>query len=161
MSNPKWKLPDLPGFSALIESLKNAKKTSDAAASGVSGLQEDIQGLAKNTTATFAQVNTALGDMDAEKQDKGGPIPVTIPTQGWTQDSAAQEAFPLRCELAVAGITAKDRADITIAPAGQGTAYSCGLCRTSETQEGKIIIWSATIPAEAIPAEIWLHQGKE
>ena len=157
---PSWKLPSIAGFAVLMDFIKQNKKTSGAAASGVSSLQEDLLGLSERTTQTFAQVNSAMAVIDSKKQDKGVAVPITIPKQGWTQDDSFQN-FPFRFELAVKGITSKDRADINIAPAGQGTAYSCGLCHSSETQEGKIIIWAATVPEEEIRAEVWLHQGKE
>ena len=56
----KWKIPDVLGFSTLIDYIKQTKKTSDASASDVLGLQEDIQGLADRTTQTFSEVDASL-----------------------------------------------------------------------------------------------------
>ena len=118
---PNWKLPSVPGFTALMDSIKQIKKTSGAASSGVSSLQGDLLGLSERITKTFEQVDGALATLDSEKQDKGAPVSVTIPKQGWTQDDTVP-GFSLRLELTVKGITSKDRADINIAPAGQGIA---------------------------------------
>lgn len=160
----KWNIPDQPGFSALIESIKNAKRTSDAAASDVSGLQSDIQGLASQTTSTFGQVNTALNTMDGKKQDKTKAVPFTIPTQGWqTANDELEEfsGFPIYYDLPVAGVTAKDRATISLAPSAGEAARACGICTTSETLAGKIRIRAATLPTQSMAAEYWIHTGKE
>lgn len=160
----KWKIPDPLGFAALIDSIKNATKTSDAAASGVSGLQEDIQGLASQTTNTFRQVDTALNTMDSKKLDKTGAVPFTIPTVGWhVADDEAEElsGFPVYYDLPVAGVTAKDRATISLAPSAGEAAMACGICTTSETLAGKIRIRAATLPTQSMEAEYWIHTGKE
>lgn len=160
----KWKIPDLPGFAALIESLKNAMKTSDAAASGVSALQEDIQGLASQTTAALAQANTALGAMDGKKLDKANSTAFTIPTTGWkTADSELEElsGFPVFYDLAVEGVTAKDQAIISLAPSAGEAARACGICTTSETLAGKIRIRAATLPTQSMAAEYRIYTGKE
>lgn len=160
----KWKIPDPPGFTALIASIKNAMKTSDAAVSGVSGLQTDIQGLASQTTSALQQVNTALDTMDSKKQDKGGSVPFTIPTTGWhTANDELEEfsGFPVYYDLPVEGVTAKDRATISLAPSAGEAARACGICTTSETLTGKIRIRAATLPTESIAAEYWIHTGKE
>jgi len=61
----------------------------------------------------------------------------------------------------VNGVTAHDRATITIAPASIGTAASCKLCPTNETLAGKIRVRSVSVPAKSIAAEYWIEQGKE
>lgn len=160
----KWKIPDPLGFSALIESIKNATKTSDAAASGVSGLQQDIQGLASQTTSTFTQVNTALNTMDSAKLDKTNAVQFTIPTTGWkTINDELEEfsGFPVYYDLSVEGVTAKDRATISLAPSAGEAARACGICTTCETLAGKIRIRAATLPTESMVAEYWIHTGKE
>lgn len=160
MSNPKWKIPDLLGFSALIDSLKTTMKTSDAAASGVSGLQQDIQGLVTQTKNAFTQTNTALQGLDGQKQDKFNNVPFTIPADAWSTDGAENE-YPVFYELAVSGITANDRASIAIAPASVAAAVACGICPTCETVAGKIKIRSTVMPTAAISAEYWIETGKE
>lgn len=160
----KWKIPDPLGFAALIESIKNAMKASATAVSGVSGLQADIQGLASQTTSTFQQVNTALGTMDSKKQDKGDSVPFTIPTAGWQTANDEQEelsGFPVYYDLPVAGVTANDRATISLAPSAGEAARACGICTTCETLAEKIRIRAATLPTQSMAAEYWIHTGKE
>ena len=64
-------------------------------------------------------------------------------------------------DIAAEGVTASDRAEITIAPGSLGTAKACGLCATNETMAGKIRVRAINIPAEAISAEFWIEDGKE
>lgn len=154
----KWKIPDLLGFSTLIDYIKQAKKTSDASASDVSGLRDDIQGLADQTTATFGEVDSALAAMDNDKLDKPNAVAVNIPASGWGSDTSIA-AYPKYYDLAVAGITAKDRASVYIAPTSIETAKSCGICPTCETLAGKIRIRAAQVPSADISAEYWIEKG--
>lgn len=149
----KWKIPDLPGFAALIDSIKSA-------VSGVSGLRQDIQGLASRTTSSLQQVDTALQTLDGQKLDKGENVPFIIPANGWNDNEDADE-YPIFYELAVEGITAKDRANIAFAPASVAAAVTCGICPTCETVAGKIIIRSAVRPTADLSAEYWIETGKE
>lgn len=155
-----WKIPDSLGFSALINFIKQTKKASDANASGVSGLQEDVQGLASQTTQTFEQVDEALATMDSEKQDKTSAVDVTIPVTGWGTDASVEE-YTKYYDLAISDVTANDRASVHIAPASLQTAKSCGICPTCETLAGKIRIRAAQVPSVAIAAQYWIEKGKE
>lgn len=105
-------------------------------------------------------VTDAMTEMDAVKADKSGAVSFLIPADGWNIDEAAED-YPYYYDLAVTGVTAKDRATITIAPDGMSAAISCGICPTNETVAGAIRIRSNGIPADAIRAEYWLDQGKE
>ena len=58
-------------------------------------------------------------------------------------------------------MTAKDLADIAIAPNSMDVAIECGMCPTNETLAGKIRVWARSVPTEAIAAEYKLNQGKE
>lgn len=156
----KWKIPDPLGFAALIESLKATKRTSDASASGVSGLQEDVQGLSEQMTAGFRQANEGLQTLDTDKMDKPKAVSFSIPANGWQNDEAASE-YPKFYELAVAGVTAKDRASIVLAPSSVAAAVACGLCPTCETLAGKIKIRSTAVPDAAIAGAYWIDTGKE
>lgn len=149
-----WKIPDSPSFSALISFVKQTKKTSDANTSGVSGLQEDVQGLASKTSEALGQVDAALEEMDAAKADKGTAAAITIPSEGWTEDEGEYYI-----DLDAANVTASDRADITISPESAEAATTCGLCATSETLAGKIRLRSAEPPAEPLTAEYWTEKG--
>lgn len=101
----------------------------------------------------------ALDEMDKAKADKPGAVPVTIPKTGWAKDSNA--GYPQYYDIAAKGVTANDRAEVTITPGSLAAAKACGLCPTNETLAGKIRIRAASIPAEAITAECWIENGKE
>lgn len=155
----KWKITDAPGFSALINFIKQTRQTSDATASDVSALQEDIQGLAEQTVQTFSQVDEALSGLDDEKLDKTNAASCSIPVSGWADDTTVAD-FPKYYDLAVADITATDKADILIAPNSVQTAIDCGVCPTCETLAGKIRIRAKQVPSAAISAEYWIEKGK-
>ena len=111
--------------------------------------------------AELAQtVTDAMQEIETVKADKQDSVSITIPTTGWGIDEAS-ESYPNYCDITVAGVTAKDRVDIAIAPGSMDTAIDCGLCPTNETQAGKIRVWARTVPAGAISAEYRLSQGKE
>lgn len=98
------------------------------------------------------------GDLNAMK--KGTSIAVTIPASGWSEDTTYAD-YPYCYDIAVSGITAKDRVGITIAPGSLATAVACKLCPTNNTMAGKIRIWAKAVPNAAISAEYWLDQGEE
>lgn len=98
------------------------------------------------------------GDLNAMK--KGVSIAVTIPASGWSKDTTYAD-YPYCYDIAVSGITAKDRVGITIAPGSLATAVACKLCPTNNTMAGKIRIWAKAVPNAAISAEYWLDQGEE
>ena len=97
-------------------------------------------------------------DLGAMK--KGESIAVTIPTTGWVKD-ATYPKYPYYYDIAVSGITAKDRVGITISPGSIDDAAACMICPANNTMADKIRIWTKTVPTAAISAEYWLDQGKE
>lgn len=141
------KLPLATGFAALCNHIKAIKQTAEQLVSAVSALAEA-------TAASMEEIEGILG----EKQDASNAVPFTIPATGWGSDSTA--AYPKYYDLAVDGITVKDRADVLISPAGIAAAASCGLCPTTETLAGKIRIRAASIPSESIAAQYWIETGK-
>lgn len=112
-------------------------------------------------------VTEALEELDSSKADKGSGVAFTIPTDGWNEveiDETAEDtetSYAYYCDIVVEGITAKDRVDVTVAPAGIELATACGLCPTSESLAGKIRLRAVTQPSASIAAEYWLHSGKE
>ena len=104
-------------------------------------------------------VTDALGEMDIVKADKPEAVAITIPVEGWQEDDS--EEYPVYYDIPAAEATALDRASVTIAPSGMAAAIACGMCPTNQTVPGAIRIRAATAPAEEIPAEYWLEQGKE
>ena len=136
------------GLRALISSVLQVKQTADGASSAVAGLGEDVAEMARLTAAELAG-----------KQDKPAAVPVTIPATGWGSDSTS--GYPKYYDISAAGVTARDRADIVIAPAGMSAAKECGLCPVCETLAEKIRVRAERVPVAAIAAAYWLEQGKE
>lgn len=104
-------------------------------------------------------VAECIAEIDDAKLDKPVPTPCTIPTTGWQSDSTA--GYPKYYDISVTGITAKDRAEITISHSSLDTAKTCGLCPTNETLAGKIRVRAVSVPTKAISAEYWIMDGKE
>jgi len=127
----------------------------------------------KNTTLEQFKSFAAMADermdkLEIGKADKVSPVSFIIPAEGWTSveiDETGEEetgaSYPYYIDIAVPGVTAWTRADITIAVSSHSAAASCGLCPTSETLEGKIRLRAVSAPTEEISAEYWLHSGKE
>lgn len=106
-------------------------------------------------------IESASADLEAlesGKADKPEAVSCTIPTSGWSSDSTKD--YPQYYDIAVTGLTAKDRAEVTLAPSGLDTAVQCGMCQTCETLAGKIRLRAASVPASDIAAEFWIEQGK-
>ena len=130
--------------------LNHMKACAEAAKSFTNGL-----------VAKLAQtVTDAMQEMEDVKADKQITKAITIPTTGWGAGDSSEE-YPNYCDIAVEGITEKDRVDIAIAPNSQAVAIACGISPTNQTLAGKIRVWARTAPAAAISAEYWLNQGKE
>ena len=154
----KIKLPLEKGFAAFCNHIRAIKQTAEQSGSAVSAL-------AQATAASVAEIEGILN----EKQDAGSAVPFTVPADGWASveiDEGSEEMddmheYSFYFDLAVDGITAKDRADVTIAPGSVETATACGLCPTTETLEGKIRLRAVNKPDEEITAEYWICSGKE
>ncbi len=116
-----------------------------------------VVGLIGEVAGTVAD---ALEEMDKAKADKSGSTAVTIPTSGWGTDSSVA-VYPNYYDIAVKGLTEKDRADISIAPGSMDTAKACGLCPSTQTLAGKIRVRASKVPTAAIAAEYWIESGKE
>ena len=109
--------------------------------------------------AELAQtVTEAIEEMDGAKADKGSAVSVSISTAGWTSDTSVA-AYPYRYDITASGVTAADRAEVTVAPSGLASASACGLCPTCETVAGAIRIRAKATPASAIAAQYWVEKG--
>lgn len=104
-------------------------------------------------------VTEAIGELNSVKANKAEAVGITIPATGWQSDSGGD--YPHYYDITAEGVTASDRAEITIAPGSLGTAKTCGLCATNETMAGKIRVRAINVPTEAISAEFWIEDGKE
>lgn len=121
---------------------------------------EEARDYAGGLVAKLAKTATeAIEELEQAKADKAQSVAITIPATGWASDSGRD--YPHYYDIAAEGVTANDRAAITIAPGSLGTAKTCGLCATNETMAGKIRVRAIQVPAEAISAEFWIEDGKE
>lgn len=121
---------------------------------------EEARDYAGGLVAKLAKTATeAIEELEQAKADKAQSVAITIPATGWASDSGGD--YPHYYDIAAEGVTANDRAAITIAPGSLGTAKTCGLCATNETMAGKIRVRAIQVPAEAISAEFWIEDGKE
>lgn len=121
---------------------------------------EEARNYAGGLVAKLAKTATeAIEELEQAKADKAQSVAITIPATGWASDSGGD--YPHYYDIAAEGVTANDRAAITIAPGSLGTAKTCGLCATNETMAGKIRVRAIQVPAEAISAEFWIEDGKE
>lgn len=153
----KIKLPLETGLAALCDHIKAVKQTAEQSGSAVSALAEA-------TAASMEEIEGIL----REKQEAASAVAFTVPAAGWASMEIDENdeledihGYPYFYDLAVDGVTVKDRADVTIAPGSVETATVCGLCPTTETLEGKIRLRSVNRPSEDIVAEYWLYSGKE
>lgn len=121
---------------------------------------EEARDYAGGLVAKLVKTATeAIEELEQAKADKAQSVAITIPATGWASDSGGD--YPHYYDIAAEGVTANDRAAITIAPGSLGTAKTCGLCATNETMAGKIRVRAIQVPAEAISAEFWIEDGKE
>ncbi len=121
---------------------------------------QEARDYAGGLVAKLAKTATeAIEELEQAKADKAQSVAITIPATGWASDSGGD--YPHYYDIAAEGVTANDRAAITIAPGSLGTAKTCGLCATNETMAGKIRVRAIQVPAEAISAEFWIEDGKE
>ncbi len=93
------------------------------------------------------------------KQDKSAAVQVTISPDEWTQEETGP--YPCTCDLPAPGVTAADRAEVTLAPESLLTSVECGLCPTCETLAGAIRLRAALAPERELKVEYWMTQGKE
>lgn len=123
-------------------------------------LAQEAKNFANGLVSSLATATTeAIEELADVKADKPGATALTIPVSGWSSDSDTN--WPKYYDIAVEGVTAADRAEITLAPGGMSTAKACGLCPTCETLTGKIRVRATSVPAAAIAAEYWIENGKE
>lgn len=122
---------------------------------------------AKNyTIGLFGAAFSAITEMEGTKADRGMSVPVTIMASGWKLPDgqttpAATDVYPYFYDLKVDGVTALDRASISVAVGSLEDAALCGLCPTCETGNGVIRLWSAGVPGKDITAQYWIEQGAE
>lgn len=117
------------------------------------------KGWANDQAAQVAQAAAeAMEELDGVKADKSEGVAVTIPTTGWVQDSGA---YPWYYDIAADGVTAKDRADLVLAPASIAAAVACGMCPATETLAGKIRVRAVKTPEAEMRGEYRVMKGKE
>ena len=154
-----WRAFKKNSLKALLDHILQIRETADGNTSAVSALGKNLQGFAQQVTEKLKEIAEQLTELDTDKCDRPAAVSFTIPASGWASDNTAD--YPQYYDLAVSGVTAADRADVAVAPAGFRTAADCGLCPSSETLEGKIRLRAVSVPAENISAVYWLEKGKE
>lgn len=160
----KGKITDPGGFAALIESIKSARKTSDAAASGVSGMEADFQGFVENLNKVLKQVNECLVAFDANKANIAVRKAFTIPPSLWEEsDDQDVMGYPYKCILSVpdSGIDSESRVDIVLDPDSSEMAGVCGMCPTTDTETDAVIIWCREKPEDTFTGQLYITQGTE
>lgn len=117
------------------------------------------KGWTSNQMAQVAQAAAeAMEELDGVKADKSEGVAVVIPTTGWAKDSGA---YPYYYDIPAEGVTAKDRADLALAPASIAAAAACGVCPATETLAGVIRVRAAKTPEAEMSGEYWICKGKE
>lgn len=113
----------------------------------------------------MTKADERLDALELGKENKVSPVSITIPAEGWASEEIDEEeteaSYPFYYDVAAAGVTAKDSADVTISRASLDAAVGCGLCPTNETMEGKIRLRAMKAPTKAMAAEYRLRSGKE
>lgn len=77
-------------------------------------------------------------------------VSMTIPTTGWSSDNTA--VYPYYYDFAVQGITADNRAEVTLAVSSLQAAADCGICPTNETIAGYIRLRAMSVPTASMVA---------
>ena len=98
-----------------------------------------------------------MPSMEAPEEVEPEYLAVVIPTTGWSQDSGV---YPYYYDIPAEGVTAKDRADLALAPASIAAAAACGMCPATETLAGVIRVRAAKIPTAEMSGEYWGMKGK-
>lgn len=124
-----------------IAIFEHLKKCSEAAKTFAAGLVGDLG----------EAVASAIEELDGVKADKPETTSVTIPATGWI-DIGDGAPYPKYYDISADGVTASDRADITIAPGSLDVARTAGLCPTNDSLAGKIRIFAKRIPSGDISA---------
>ena len=116
-----------------------------------------------NKLTVFDQLKTSMArakgwaSNQVAQVAQAAAVAVTIPATGWSQDSGA---YPYYYDIAADGVTAKDRADLALAPASIQAAVACGMCPATETLAGVIRVRAAKIPTAEMSGEYWVMKGK-
>lgn len=124
-----------------------------------------LQTAAARSLQASGEVAQAAADaieeaLDTLKQNKPQATAIIIPITGWNY-SARLTCYKYYYDIDIEGITANDRAEVTVAPESVEAAVACGLCPTNETLDGVLRLRANSIPAEEIEAEYWIENGKE
>lgn len=105
-----------------------------------------------------AQVAEALAELESLKADKPQAVSVVLSASGWLDGGGD---YPKYYDIAAPGVTAKDRAEVVIAPDSLETARACGMCGVCETLADKVRVRALRAPTASIAAEYWVQEGKE
>lgn len=121
---------------------------------------QEAQGFASEVAAQAAA---------AIEEQLGTAVAVTLAASGWTLldeglDDETEDVgagYPYAYDIPVAGLTVKDRADVTFLPASTELAAEYGVCPATESLAGKIRLRALKQPEVDLLAEYWINIGKE
>lgn len=93
--------------------------------------------------------------LDALELNATKSYTLTIPANGWTNDSGDAE-FPYQCKLTVDGVTSASRADAVLDSGSVAIASDCGVCAASETADNTVIFTSRTAPTASLTGVLYI-----
>lgn len=81
---------------------------------------------------------------------------ITIPASGWVSSGDAD--YPYQYTLAVEGVTAASKAELTLDDAGVSVGTDCGFCPGVDTGAGTVIFKSYEIPTAAMSGVLTIRK---
>ena len=102
---------------------------------------EEARDYAGGLVAKLAKTATeAIEELEQAKADRAQSVAITIPATGWASETGGD--YPHYYDIAAEGVTASDRAEITIAPGSLGTAKGCA--RQTRRWQAKFVSGQST-----------------
>lgn len=79
-------------------------------------------------------------------------LEITIPAAGWTEEPLGE--YCCTRDVPIEGVTAQMIPHVTVLPAGESMALTCGLCPSVETLDGAVRLHAMAAPSKDIPARL-------
>lgn len=125
------------------------------------------QGYAADVAEAAAE---AIEELERTKADKPQSLTATLAAAGWTLEETGDpetgqetgqggSSFQYLYDIPAPGVTAADRADVTIGGASMETARACGFCTVTETLAGAIRVRAQLRPEADILAACSIKKG--
>ena len=107
-----------------------------------------INSSAPSGLITYEELNRVTEALAIRRMD------IVIPAEGW--ESEVSGDCRVRLDLPVEDVTDKKIPQVTILPAGESAAWSCGLRSFAEALDGAVRFWAVKPPMAPIPASLAL-----